>query len=202
MSNQTDCYKYSLLISESGCAPRIFLWNYGSAAYLLLADFHTIVPSLSVMCLTLPNWYLSERTHFSFSDPMWDRRDSTVTLRGAGFLKGDVSLQESRSADVGAGAVKGPRALGLGPEHWGKKETFSGMNTGAALGRVDDGCKKQCLLKVTSNSQFGICLWFLTAGFSKRGQIASNRAYFCSSTQVWSYSHSSHYVSYTKYIIF
>lgn len=81
-----------------------------------------------------------------------------MTLRGAGFLKGDVSLRERRSADVGAGAVKGPRALGLGPEHWGKKGMFSGMNTGAALGRVGDGCKKKSLLKVTSNSQFGICL--------------------------------------------
>lgn len=58
-----------------------------------------------------------------------------MTLRGAGFLKGDVSLQESHSADVGAGAVKGPRALGLGPEHWGKKGTFSGMSAGGSFGQ-------------------------------------------------------------------
>lgn len=207
MSNHTDCYKYSLLLWKSGCAPRIFLWNYGSAAYLLLADFDTIVPFFSVMCWTL-NWYLSQCAHFSSSDPMWDRRDNALTpggvvasLKLSLFFRRTLQLRDFPDGAGWRGSVghvKGMRLWCSGLNAQGRR----GGTWWAELGRNRQHRQEAELAEVAGNSQFGICLWFLTASFSKLGQIASNRAYFCFSTQVWCCSHCSHYILYIRYIIF
>lgn len=154
------------------------------------------------------NWYLSQCAHFSSSDPMWDRRDNAVTPRGWWHPKDEFILQENPSAQRCprwgrlqgvSGACKGNEALVLSPK-CSRKEM--GVLGGLSLARAGSRGKKQGLLKVAANSQFGICLWFLTASFSKLGQIASNRAYFCFSTQVWCCSHCSHYILYIRFIIF